>query len=465
MSNQSDLHKKIINVFELLQEPSLNIPSYQRPYKWTDENINQLFSDIVTHSDKKAYRLGTIVFHQETDKDALNIVDGQQRTITLLLAAKALLENRVQDLKRSDLKGNFESLSSQLSATLERLEFPNEISRRNINNNYLNIVRTISRPEFTEEHISYLLHQCEIVTFVLDDISEAFQFFDSQNARGRDLSPHDLLKAYHLRQFAPEDEDLKAQTIARWEDTDSTELADLFAEKLYRIRNWSKGASARYFTKDDTGAFKGVNLSTSAPFPYTDQLRISHHFVDRHRSQYERRIDQQHLSYPFQVDQIIINGRRFFELADHYLGKISCLTDQPEVLRNSQTPGTMAEKILTAVNKYDGQHRTGDRYVRSIFDCLLIYYLDKFGEAELSQAIEKIFVWSFSIRLKMHSVQLATIDNYVLQEGNLFVHLKEAIQPKDFNHRSLTILNPSNIRCSRAAEIKALFTEMKYLTA
>lgn len=34
------------------------------------------------------------------------------------------------------------------------------------------------------------------------DISEAFQFFDSQNARGKALYPHDLLKAYHLREMA-----------------------------------------------------------------------------------------------------------------------------------------------------------------------------------------------------------------------------------------------------------------------
>jgi hypothetical protein len=32
------------------------------------------------------------------------------------------------------------------------------------------------------------------MTFALTDVSEAFQFFDSQNARGRDLESHDLLK-------------------------------------------------------------------------------------------------------------------------------------------------------------------------------------------------------------------------------------------------------------------------------
>ena len=59
------LPKRIISVCDLLADSSLTIPQYQRPYKWTGKNINQLFSDISTHKDKSSYRLGTIVFHQE----------------------------------------------------------------------------------------------------------------------------------------------------------------------------------------------------------------------------------------------------------------------------------------------------------------------------------------------------------------------------------------------------------------
>lgn len=39
----------------------------------------------------------------------------------------------------------------------------------------------------------------EVVVLKVNEISEAFQLFDSQNTRGRALDPHDLLKAYHLR--------------------------------------------------------------------------------------------------------------------------------------------------------------------------------------------------------------------------------------------------------------------------
>ena len=40
---------KILTVKKLLSDSSLVIPQYQRPYKWTEKNVNQLFSDIATH--------------------------------------------------------------------------------------------------------------------------------------------------------------------------------------------------------------------------------------------------------------------------------------------------------------------------------------------------------------------------------------------------------------------------------
>ena len=83
----SELKKDIISVADLLATETLTIPDYQRPYQWTLKNVVQLFHDIDTHRDKTAYRLGTIVFHFDEEKSELNIVDGQQRTLTLLPAS------------------------------------------------------------------------------------------------------------------------------------------------------------------------------------------------------------------------------------------------------------------------------------------------------------------------------------------------------------------------------------------
>ncbi len=448
---------QILTVEKLLSIENLTIPVYQRPYKWTGKNVNQLFTDIATHKDKSSYRLGTIVFHQDGVRK--NIVDGQQRIITLLLTVRALLILRNDKIERSDLKEQLNSLEQNMINPC----FKNKISKNNIHKNYLEIFRIIARSDFTEEHINFLLNKCAVVTFTLNDISEAFQFFDSQNARGRDLEPHDLLKAYHLREFSSDDEQEKASTVEEWESSETKELANLFSQYLYRIRNWSKGASARYFGKEDTELFKGVNMEKIERYPYVEQLRIVHRFIDHYKRQYERSIDGHTRSFPFHLDQTIINGRRFFEMITHYQKMIcnyNCSVADSQSLITMENLNGYSEAILETINDYTGCKRTGDRYVRTIFDCLLIYYIDKFGHAEISRAIEKIFIWAYSLRLKMQVVHLASMDNYVLK-NNLFELIKDAIHPTDFINCPLQGL--LEVKSTKTEKINKLFSKMKYL--
>lgn len=468
-SETAKVDNDIISVSQLLSDPSLHIPQYQRPYKWTNKHVNQLFADIARHKDKTSYRLGTIVFHRdskEAQQPKNSIVDGQQRTITLILILHALLG--LPDAKkpeRKDLREQLDTLQNNI-ANLD-FGFESEISKSNIHRNYLEISRIVSRSDFTEELIDFLLNKCEVVTFTLTDVSEAFQFFDSQNARGRDLEPHDLLKAYHLREFSEQEAPLKADTVAHWENAETAELAALFAQTLYRIRNWAKGDSARYFGKDDTPLFKGVNIEKIGSYPYIEHLRMVHHFVDHYNQQYERRIDGNKMPFPFHLDQIIINGRRFFEMITHYQGKSKLIQDfhkKPAIELDGY-----ASKIIDVINgtgqirgyDYHGRHRTGDQYVRSLFDCLLMYYIDKFGSQELSRAIEKIFIWAYTLRLKMQAIQIATMDNHVL-DNNLFKLIKDATHPNDFISCSLVTLKASEMNGTKVDGIKKLFEEMQY---
>ena len=69
----------------------LDIPDYQRPYKWTPKHVNQLINDLLTFRDKGEYRLGTLVLHEN------NIVDGQQRIVTLSLLFYVLFEHSITD--------------------------------------------------------------------------------------------------------------------------------------------------------------------------------------------------------------------------------------------------------------------------------------------------------------------------------------------------------------------------------
>jgi hypothetical protein len=473
----SEIDKTVLRVHALLSLKQLSIPAYQRPYKWGLRNISDLFSDIGSQLEKSAYRLGTVVFHVRVEKDGsewLDIVDGQQRTLTLLLAIKAIIESRLQSLKRQDLKSTLSGLSPAVDTFMTRQCFTSRISELNLRQNYQELRRLVDRPEFTEDHIDFLLNRCEVVAFVLNDVSEAFQFFDSQNARGRDLAPHDLLKAYHLREFSEQEALLKANAVAHWEKLQSENLETLFASYLFRVRQWAEGKSARFFGKGQVDLFKGVNLDRVGYFPYVESLRIAHHFVDEYNAQYQRKVDGQKMVFPFHLDQMIINGRRFFEMTEHYQRQVSAIiedeqktnSDQPVVILG-EVLAMQASRIIRTLNSYSRRTRTGDQYVRSMFDCALTFYIDKFGTQGLSNAVEKCFIWAYRCRIRQQVVQLATMDNYVL-EHNLIRAIRDARLPGDLNSVPLPTLTASQNKNNRGADSAAgddlvkLFQEMKY---
>ncbi len=460
--------------------PNLSIPAYQRPYKWSQTNLADLLSDLKVYREKSAYRLGSVVFHKhidsETKQEQLDIVDGQQRTLTLVLLVKALLEERLNGLKRQDVKETLTTLAKPINSFLDRQTFNSDISHRNLHQNFMAAKRAVARSDFTEADIDFLLNHCEVVTFVLDDVSEAFQFFDSQNARGRDLDPHDLLKAFHLREFSQNESQLKADSVRHWESLESDQLARLFANYLFRIRNWAQGKSAQYFNKSKVGLFKGVNLDQVGLYPYVEPLRIAHHFVDNYNGQYQRHIDHQHMHFPFHLDQMIINGRRFFEMTSHYQHKINDIVSDERSgesrAKNSEDKSQairildhelepLASKILHTLNTYRSRTRTGDGYIRTLFDCAVIFYLDKFGAHQLSQAIEKLFIWAYSCRLQMQVVGIERMDKHALTQ-NVFERIKQAVQPSDVLNWPLATLKASDCKGTKLSEIAKLFKDMKY---
>lgn len=445
----------IINIGTLIQENKLTIPDYQRPYKWSIKNVNQLIDDILLHRDKSAYRIGTVVLHKEidevTNEEKLNIVDGQQRSITLLLIVMAL-HNHLPEAVQSELKKHHFEMPK--TALFEKLNFSHPISQNNIHQNYREIRRRII--DFDIASIRFFFEKCEVVKVVLNEVSEAFQFFDSQNARGRDLEPHDLLKAFHLRELTENiTEQEKIILIDQWEKLKTDDLKLLFAQLLFRVRHWSKGYSARYFTKDDVDVFKGISPETETPFPYAEMYKISHFFVEDYNSNYHRKIDKQKVNYPFQLNQVIINGKRFFEFVNHYWNvkeeMYQCLKEDDK-----------AKEIIAVLDTYTQKERTGDKYIRNLFDCALLFYWDKFGNKEIGRVAEKLFVWAYSRRLQQHSVQLASIDNYALEYPFVFSVIHQALQPKEVLNLPIAAINNSKVIRTELEGIIQLTKKLNY---
>lgn len=462
-------------------DKQLIIPVYQRPYRWQPSHITALLNDLyyqctrLGHRLEKifnqddAYRLGTVVLHQEkeADKTHLALVDGQQRTLTLLLITHAAKQSERFKKQLHD----FEAVTIHLPDCSE--------TQKNLSQNLELIKRHINSPEFTPEVLDFLLNHCEVVQVTLGDLSEAFQFFDSQNARGLDLRPHDLLKAFHLREFPESENELKQSAVEYWEQQNTGELKRLFANYLYPIRQWSRGQQATFFSKTEADVFKGVNLNTDN-YPFQQSLKTVHITVDGYNEHNHRCLDQHKMQYPFQLTQTLINGRRFFEWVTYYQTLIQPLLNDTEMIGESwlyaalqANPGELnqappekpdrytALEIMQVLNTYNpyARGRRGDQYVRRLFNALLLCYYDRFGSHELSRAIEYIFIWAYSLRLKQQSVYLESLEKHI-RENNLFMRLQLALSPVDFLSRPLPQLK-ANV-ASNLKQVEEVFASLGY---
>ncbi len=135
----SEIEKNTIEIKSVknLLELNLSIPEYQRLYKWSIKNIEDLLNDI-SNSIKEAekysnfkYRIGTIILHKDNNEN--KIVDGQQRVISLILLKKALDENF--EINKIDFKKNLK----------------NKTSQKNIHDNYTYIKEWFSLKETEKE--------------------------------------------------------------------------------------------------------------------------------------------------------------------------------------------------------------------------------------------------------------------------------------------------------------------------
>ncbi|KGJ93606.1 DUF262 domain-containing protein [Colwellia psychrerythraea] len=434
-------------------QDKLNIPVYQRPYRWSEKHVSQLIQDIIHHQDKSSYRLGTVVVHDKDGK--LDIVDGQQRLLTLSLTVAAMKSRlpKIDVFKLNLEHGEFKNNENDF---LQSMLITNTISIENLKHNSVIIDQKLANlaEDELDKLAHFLVNACTVVFITLNDLSEAFQFFDSQNARGKSLEPYDLLKAYHLREMEHEPEQVQIDIIEKWENEakEGGALKEIFDDYLFRIKKWLKHEEGRYFTKDDVDLFKGLNPDDKNLPPYFLLYKMSHHITDDYNQDNVRKIDEQHLTYPFAINQVVLNGRRFFEATQHYVNILKQLEDHPDLKEYF---------VFSKQDGYTGEGRKGDQYVKNLFKCVLMFYFDKFGEARLKQAGLLCFLWAYSLRINLQTLQLASMDNHALSSKNLFFKINNAIYSKDVFSFIVTPLTAC--RATKMGKIKQIFIDNKLL--
>lgn len=383
---------RILSVEELLKL-DLVIPSYQRPYKWTEKNIRELILDIqkgIEDANKYPnfkYRVGTVILYQENDTKPYEIVDGQQRILSFLLLKLCLNPDFAC------------SPCSLLSAT-----FSDKVTLGNLHSNSDRIREWCSSVDdgVKEAFDKALSEVLEVVVLTVNELSEAFQLFDSQNTRGRELYPHDLLKAYHLREI--HDKYDMQRAVLKWESKDPKAIRELFDNYLFPLWNWSKRRKSSRFTAVEIDLYKGIEESSG----YT----------------YARRANKA-MPY-FLLSEPLISGGDFFEMVDHYMQMLHSikqeLIDNPDFARIKELlidDKSKVAQIKTPVDldKACKSSSTGMNHARNLFFCALLCYYDRFHNFDL-MAVKKLFTWAMMLRVDMNHLGFDTVNRYAIGLGD-----------------------------------------------
>lgn len=418
---------KVVTVTDLFKM-KLRIPWYQRPYEWQERNVVELLDDIcaASRARKSAYRIGSIILHHHDG--GYDIVDGQQRTLTLALLC-SVLSDELTPACFTDL--DFYPALKQC-----------RVSRRNMRNNYVVIDKYIKAHDLTGETVRNALKILEVVVIRVETQPEAFQLFDSQNSRGRRLEPHDLLKAYHLRiaKGRPEIEKL----VETWENHKSVEISRLFSDYLYRIYQWERMERCFGFTTQDIGVFKGL------PVKWADQKVIV--------CDYDYANKAQASSGKFQIGEPVVPGLDFFVMVEHYF-------KMRETIREKLSS---CKKIDDIQKELNGKQR-GVRYAEKMFNAALLCYFDRFGfeESEPQVAIAKLFKWAYAVRLDLEYLGPNTPNKYALGgDGNyanriaLFAKIKNAREHSEITDMALNVASKEHTDNGKWGFLRDMLVEL-----
>ena len=382
---------RILSVEELLKL-NLVIPSYQRPYKWTEKNIRELILDIqkgIEDANKYPnfkYRVGTVILHANTEEEKLtyDIVDGQQRILSFLLLKLCLSPN--------------------FTCSLLSAKFSDKVTLGNLHSNSDRIREWCSSVDVgvKEAFDKALSEVLEVVVLTVNERSEAFQLFDSQNTRGRELYPHDLLKAYHLREI--HDKYDMQRAVLKWESKDPKAIRELFDNYLFPLWNWSKRRKSSRFTAAEIDLYKGIEESSG----YT----------------YARRANKA-MPY-FLLSEPLISGGDFFEMVDHYMQMLHSikleLIDNPDFARIKELlidDKSKVGQIKTPadLDKACKSSSTGMNHARNLFFCALLCYYDRFHNFDL-MAVKKLFTWAMMLRVDMNHLGFDSVNRYAIGLGD-----------------------------------------------
>lgn len=392
MKKQLNFEAKDVQLRDILftNYKKFKIPRYQRPYSWGEDHVSDLWNDLI--SDDTNF-IGSLIFNTEHQERSgyYEIIDGQQRLLTITIFCAVLrdiigeIDHKKADIFHrhdiviEDSEGNYknrikcgETLESFFVKNIQNdktkiLESdPKSKEEKLVKQNYAYFHDMISTQlkTFTEnsKKLDYLqnlrnkVHSLPVIQIEVRSEDEAYDIFETTNARGIDLSVADLLKNMifsNLRET--EEKDIAKESwndiVANVQDTD-TELKKFIRyfwiskysfvpeKKLYKtikstIVDWEE------LLRDLHEASKWYEkLFASTPDPWED-VSSGNHIFKSLRALRIMNVSQCYvlfLSILRNLDKLGTDPRRVFKLVENFSFKYSAIC---------KLPGNKPEKIYS----------------------------------------------------------------------------------------------------------------------
>lgn len=373
---------KLCDLFDL----KLTIPDYQRIYCWQDKNIQTLWENLEDMPENLDYHLGSIILHRKDD--CFDIIDGQQRLVTITLILRALgyegnmplLLQRFKSAEACDNISNAKYVINQIKGW-DATE----------NNNLLNKIL---------QHLTF-----SVLLLKSNNIDLAYTFFSNQNSRGVRLSDYDILKAHHLR-FLITNENQSEHLARRWNaisqeyDSNNDSLIDkTHGLYLFRMRKWMRKQSCDSYesSRPIKDEYSAAPLIPGIP-PFGERFYF-----------YEK----------------IQGGAHFFAYTDNFVDLYKQFVNTPQVV-------LLRDYLLGESHwKYE-----------SVIETVLFAYFSKFGKQYLSEAL-----FCISGVVAQHRYEGARALQYKINEfvqnKELIMMIDQASSPSFFLAEALPLIKKS----------------------
>ncbi len=287
------------------------MPVYQRPYSWTPEETEELLNDLLgameDETTAEPYFLGSIVLIARPDSRKHEVIDGQQRLTTLTMLFCVLRELTDDDDKRSSLDERIRERRDVFAGRRDRFRL--EIRERDQDFFHDNVQVSGKIADFVEKgsvHVSdsrklifdnahflysklsglsheqrdalsqFVITRCYLVVVSAYNRDSAHRIFSVLNARGRDLTPTDILKSDVIGEIPGNRAD---EYTNLWEDIEDELGRDKFRELFAHIFVIETGNRfhrelSKAFKEDVLVRVNGIEFVDETLVPYAKAFKV-----------------------------------------------------------------------------------------------------------------------------------------------------------------------------------------------